>query len=170
MYWIAPLFAGVHANLPLTPHVRLGPDQHYGEVRAILAKLQEGVEFEISNTTNHQINQVSLRESNTVLYWVTHHFWVDFDLDIPLMLWSCSSDNSIYVSSSSAQAESGRLWSSQNQSQPNRGPRRDGPPCTEMENRECMRLPDIILPGLAWLLLSKKYILYLPSLNKFHTF
>ena len=35
----AGLRAGVHGDLPLPPHVRLGPDQHDGEVGAVLAEL-----------------------------------------------------------------------------------------------------------------------------------
>ena len=38
----ARLEAGVHGDLPLPPHVRLGPDQHDGEVGAVLAELESG--------------------------------------------------------------------------------------------------------------------------------
>ena len=42
--------------------------------------------------------------------------WFDFDFEVPLILPSCSAYSAYR---SSAQAESGRKWNSQNQSQPN---------------------------------------------------
>ena len=52
--------------------------------------------------------------------------WVDFDLDVQLILLSCSS-HSAYLSP--AKARSGKQWNSQNQSQYRPGPRPAAPPC-----------------------------------------
>ena len=62
------------------------------------------------------------------LYRVVHLLvnlgWVDFDLGCSIILPSCS------ASSANFQAEPGRGWNSQNQSQPNPGSPGEGPPCT----------------------------------------
>ena len=62
-------------------------------------------------------------------HYVSDMGWVDFDLDVPRILPTYFA-HSAYLSS--AQAESGRQWNIQHLSQPNLGPRRDGPPCMEV--------------------------------------
>ena len=60
--------------------------------------------------------------TNQHMYRVTHLLvnlgWVDFDLGCFTILPSCSASSANFPS---AQAEPGRGWNSQNQSQPNRG-------------------------------------------------
>ena len=63
-------------------------------------------------------------------YRVTHLLanlgWVDFDLGCSIILPSCSAASAKFPP---VQAESGRLWNSQNPSQPNPGSPGDGSPC-----------------------------------------
>ena len=69
-----------------------------------------------------------------VMYSVNHHLTdadlgcADFDLKFPYILTSCSAHS---AKMTSAQAESGREWNSQNLGNPNSGPRADGSPCTD---------------------------------------
>ena len=78
----------------------------------------------------------------TYSYRVSHQVselgLVDFDLDVQLILPRCSASS---ANLPSAQAESGNQWSSQNQSQPNLGPRSDGSPCTMKTVRIRVCLP-----------------------------
>ena len=64
-------------------------------------------------------------------YSVTHLLanfgWIDFDLGCSTILPSCSASSANFPS---AQAEPGRGWNSQNQSQPNPGSPGDVSPCT----------------------------------------
>ena len=73
----------------------------------------------------------SLRPLINQYYRVTQQILdlVDFELDVPPILPSFST-YSVYLSP--AQAESGRQWNSQNQSQPNPGPRPALSPCSLM--------------------------------------
>ena len=80
--------------------------------------------------------QMCIDESSDILlfqnYRVNHHFadlgWIDFDSYAPPTLTTCSS-SAHSAKISSARAESGREWNSQNQSHPNPGPRGDSSPC-----------------------------------------
>ena len=57
---------------------------------------------------------------------VSDFCWVDLDLDVPLILANCCA-HSAYLSS--AQADLGREWNIQNQSQPNPSQKPSGTPC-----------------------------------------
>ena len=65
---------------------------------------------------------------------MNHHLadlgWVDFALDVLVILPTCSAYS---AKLSSAQAEFVRQWNGQNQGQPNSGTRGDGSPCIYLD-------------------------------------
>ena len=77
---------------------------------------------------------VSQPKTNSCRYYrvtqqVSDLGWVDFTLDVPPVLPSCSA-HSAYLSS--ALVDLGRRWNSPNQSHPNQGPRPAVSPCTNI--------------------------------------